>query len=209
MIHKYSGGAEMNTLSANINDKRCLRTRLAIKSALLSLLEDKPLAKITVSELAETAQVNRKTFYNHYLDINSVLYDIETVFLDDIFAIIDKNNIWGEIENPSGFILRFFEIIRDNMQMFHLLVRSGEHIHLMESFRQRLRNHWSDQLFGRENADEILLTYLMDYVAGGTVSLLENWAKNPNNMSLEDLAQFTSIVVSASAKPIINAMFEK
>ena len=49
----------------------------------------------------------------------------------------------------------------------------------------------------------------MDYVAGGTVSLLENWAKNPGNMSLEDLAQFTSIVVSASAKPIINAMFEK
>ena len=47
MIHKYIGGAEMNTLSANINDKRCLRTRLAIKSALLSLLEDKPLAKIT------------------------------------------------------------------------------------------------------------------------------------------------------------------
>ena len=199
----------MNTLSANINDKRCLRTRLAIKSALLSLLEDKPLTKITVSELAEKAQVNRKTFYNHYPDINSVLYDIEAVFLDEIFSIINKNDIWYEIENPSGFILRFFEIIRDNMQMFHLLVRSGEHIHLMESFRQRLREHWSDQLFGRENADEILLTYLMDYVAGGTVSLLESWAKNPNNMSLEDLAQFTAIVVSASAKPIINAMFEK
>ena len=96
----------MNTLSANINDKRCLRTRLAIKSALLSLLEDKPLAKITVSELAETAQVNRKTFYNHYPDINSVLYDIESVFLDDIFAIINKNNIWDEIENRGIFTLK-------------------------------------------------------------------------------------------------------
>jgi len=199
----------MNTLSANINDKRCLRTRLAIKSALLSLLKDKPLAKITVSELAEAAQVNRKTFYNHYPDINSVLYDIEAVFLDEIFSIINKNDIWYEIENPTGFILRFFEIIRDNMQMFHLLVRSGEHIHLMESFRQRLREHWSDQLFGRENADEILLTYLMDYVAAGIVSLLESWTRNPDNMSLEDLAQFTAIVVSSSAKPIINAMFEK
>lgn len=198
----------MNTLSANVNDKRCLRTRLAIKSALLSLLKDKPLARITVSELAETAQVNRKTFYNHYPDINSVLYDIESAFLDEIFSIINKNDIWCEIENPSGFILRFFEIIRDNMQMFHLLVRSGEHIHLMESFRQRLRSQWSDQLFGRENADEILLTYLMDYVCAGIMSLLESWTKNPDNMSLEDLAQFTAIVVSASAKPIINAMFE-
>ena len=209
MIQNLIGGAEMNTLSANINDKRCLRTRLAIKSALLSLLKDKPLAKITVSELAEAAQVNRKTFYNHYPDINSVLYDIEAVFLDEIFSIINKNDIWYEIENPTGFILRFFEIIRDNMQMFHLLVRSGEHIHLMESFRQRLREHWSDQLFGRENADEILLTYLMDYVAAGIVSLLESWTRNPDNMSLEDLAQFTAIVVSSSAKPIINAMFEK
>ncbi len=199
----------MNTLSANISDKRCLRTRLAIKSALLSLLKDKPLSKITVSELAETAQVNRKTFYNHYPDINSVIYDIEAVFLDDIFSIINKTDIWCEIENPSGFILRFFEIIHDNMQMFHLLVRSGEHVHLMESFRRRLREHWSDQLFGRENADEILLTYLMDYVCAGILALLESWTKNPENLPLEDLAQFTSIVVSASAKPIINAMFDK
>jgi len=198
----------MNSSISNNNDKRCQRTRLAIKSALLSLLKEKPLSKITVSELSEKADVNRKTFYNHYQDINSVIYDIESAFLDNIFSIINKEDIWSDIENSEGFIIKLFEVIKDNMNMFSLLVQSGEHIHLMMSFRQRLREHWHDQLFGRKNADEILLTYLMDYVSFGIIALFESWTRNPENMSLEDLAQFTSIVVSSSARPIISAMFD-
>lgn len=46
--------------------KYTTRTEGAVKEALLSLLAEKPLADITVSELAGKANVSRSTFYEHF-----------------------------------------------------------------------------------------------------------------------------------------------
>ena len=46
--------------------KYATRTERAVKEALLSLLAEKPLADITVSELARKAHVSRSTFYEHF-----------------------------------------------------------------------------------------------------------------------------------------------
>lgn len=40
-----------------------------LKEALLKLLVDQPLSKITVQKLCETADVNRTTFYSNFEDI--------------------------------------------------------------------------------------------------------------------------------------------
>ncbi len=58
-------------------DRRQKKTRQAIQNALLTLMREKPMNKITVSELAATADVNRKTFYNHYSNIQEVRDELE------------------------------------------------------------------------------------------------------------------------------------
>ena len=45
-------------------DKRVMKTRRAIHSAMTRLLTLKPIEEITVTELADAAEINRKTFYN-------------------------------------------------------------------------------------------------------------------------------------------------
>ena len=45
------------------NEELSFRTKQALAAALKTALERKKLSKITVSELAEACQVNRKTFY--------------------------------------------------------------------------------------------------------------------------------------------------
>ncbi len=62
------------------------RTEPALKAALLSRMETKPLAKITIKELCEIADVYRSTFYCHYNDVES-LYD---ALEKDILAQVDK-----------------------------------------------------------------------------------------------------------------------
>lgn len=53
-------------------DLRVIKTERAIYSALVNLLNKKDLEKITVSELAERAEINKATFYLHYSDIYSL-----------------------------------------------------------------------------------------------------------------------------------------
>lgn len=49
-----------------MTDARILRTRSALHAAIIDLGSDKPVGEITVSELADRADINRVTFYKHY-----------------------------------------------------------------------------------------------------------------------------------------------
>ena len=54
-----------------------VRTKQAIRQAFIELLNERPLDKISVKDIAERSTVNRNTFYYHYSDI----YDLLDVWL--------------------------------------------------------------------------------------------------------------------------------
>lgn len=68
------------------NNKRRQDSRRRIETALVRLLQERELEKITVREICEAAQVNRTTFYANYLDIydlaEAVQKSMETTVLD-------------------------------------------------------------------------------------------------------------------------------
>ena len=47
-------------------DARVRYTVHMIQNIFLELLKEKPIAKITVKEICERAEINRSTFYKHY-----------------------------------------------------------------------------------------------------------------------------------------------
>lgn len=59
------------------------RTRNLFKNALLRLLETESFAYISVKDIVETAEFNRTTFYNHYVDKFALLDDVTQDLLDD------------------------------------------------------------------------------------------------------------------------------
>lgn len=64
-----------------MSNLRTKLTRQMIEQALLALLKEKKIQKITVLELCERAQLNRATFYRHY----GSPYDVLEVIIDDFF----------------------------------------------------------------------------------------------------------------------------
>ncbi len=73
----------MNTLRKE--DRRVKYTKLAIREAFLSLLDEKPLDKISVTEICKRADINRGTFYSHYTDAYDLKQHLEQE-LKDAFA---------------------------------------------------------------------------------------------------------------------------
>ncbi len=187
----------------NKDDRRCRKTTFAIKSTLLAIMKEKPVAKISISELTERADVNRKTFYNHYADIDSVLRDLENEFLQRLFALIDQNNIWNSLENPAPFFDKLFLEIQNDQPFFKLLIESGEHVHLVFNFRTRLRDMWGEQLQGRSDIDPRLLMYFMDFIASGTVSILEAWIGNADQVPPQRLSQLICGIISGASHAVL------
>ena len=57
------------TSQPKTTDRRVLRTKKNIRQAFLHLLSEKSLSQITVKELSDLADINRKTFYMYYSNI--------------------------------------------------------------------------------------------------------------------------------------------
>lgn len=70
------------------DDLRVVKSRRAIRSTLFTLMSEKPLEKITISELCTRAEINRKTFYRHYREIGDVITELENEILAEFSAIM-------------------------------------------------------------------------------------------------------------------------
>lgn len=54
-------------------DPRVRRTRIMLQQALAALMQEKDFDRISISEIAERATLNRATFYDHYPDKHALL----------------------------------------------------------------------------------------------------------------------------------------
>lgn len=70
-------------------DRRTTYTKQTIKQTFLDLLKEKSYLKITVTELCKCCDINRGTFYLHYLDMRDVLDDILSDMTKDMRPALD------------------------------------------------------------------------------------------------------------------------
>ena len=59
------------------NNQRFKDTEIRMQSVMLELMKYMEFEKITVKKICEKAQVNRSTFYAHFIDINDMLDKME------------------------------------------------------------------------------------------------------------------------------------
>ncbi len=70
-------------------DRRTRYTKMVICDALLTLMEQKPFGKISVTEVCKKADINRGTFYLHYLDLEDVLDQLLQEILEKTTGTIE------------------------------------------------------------------------------------------------------------------------
>ena len=85
----------------NNEDKRVIRTKKLLKDSLKELmLKHDDYTDISVSELCEKAEINRRTFYLHYESVDDVLLEIQESFAKE-FAEKPSNIIISKIMKRS------------------------------------------------------------------------------------------------------------
>jgi AcrR family transcriptional regulator len=73
-------------LFLEVGDAMANFTRNAIKETFIKLLEERPLAEITVKDIVETCGINRNSFYYHFQDIPTLLEEIVMEEAEDIIC---------------------------------------------------------------------------------------------------------------------------
>ena len=72
-------------------DRRTMMTKTLLGKALIDMLKEQDIHKISIRELCQRADVNRSTFYKYYGSQYDLLDDIENRFVDKILEILKEN----------------------------------------------------------------------------------------------------------------------
>ena len=97
------------------NNRRHQETIDNIENAFVSLLRDKELNKISVTELCEAAKIDRSTFYANYEDISALA--------NEITAKIEKQ--LEEQPHTDGEFAWIFEYVQANKDVFDIYFKLG------------------------------------------------------------------------------------
>ncbi len=117
-------------------------TEKAIRRVFLEMLEERPLNKITVKDIAEKCEISRNSFYYHYKDIPSLLESITKDEFDDFVKMYSGFVSLGDV------VTICLQFATKNRQAILNIYRSDNR-DVYENHLWRLCEHVSRSYFGR------------------------------------------------------------
>ena len=105
------------------NNKRRQDSRRRIETALVRLLQDRELEKITVKEICTAAEVNRTTFYANYLDVYDLADKLREKLEADFSAQFAANAQHAYTGTDGA--LRMFTHIYENQLFYKTYFKLG------------------------------------------------------------------------------------
>jgi len=186
-------------------DQRVKTTRHLLRRGLINLLEQKPLADISITELCRQSGINRGTFYAHYKDIG----DLHKCIEEEVFAEIQKTLIDHTVhtagsrsykEEPSIYYA-VFDFLQHSSDLRSLLMNS----HAYHPLLQKLLAVGYD-IFAAEyhrlhkGPGEEQIRFAFHFIAAGILSLSKEWIAGGRKEPVEWMARKTEQMALACIK---------
>ena len=173
--------------------KNAARSRHLIKQAFAELLNEKDMAKITVTDIVERANSSRGTFYAHYLDV----YDLYSAILSNIVEAIDEafdkmgmDNIILDPTEAINFGIQFLDKNKNYYRLFLTSSHGEKLIMRIISLAEDKISHEIRDLFPGEDITEYLCH--LYYTLGGFRNILLHWFMDSLDITGEQCAAFLS-----------------
>ena len=162
-------------------DRRTQYSKRMIREALYRLMQEKPLNKITVTEICAEADVNRSTFYAYYTDIYDLhtsiikkFYSLQREYMNQVLAFLGDA---GDVTNLSVAQLReiallYLQTIKKHKDLYKFIFNGNSVAQIRDSYHKvfysELRKRVPPELHEH-------LRYSFRFVSGGTAQILTAW----------------------------------
>ena len=150
-------------------------TKRALSASLKHLLLQKPLSKITVTDITEDCGISRMTFYYHFKDI----YDlVEWTCVEDAKRALEGKKTYDTWQ--QGF-LQIFEAVQENKpfirNVYHSVSREQVELYLHKLAYDLLVGVVEEQARGMQVRDEDK-AFIANFYKYAFVGLMLDWVKN-------------------------------
>lgn len=189
----------------NRSESKYFATAARMDEALLTLLEKKDFAYITVKEICEAANVNRSTFYLHYETLGELLAEsmehMNQQFLDymaqDAEAFIKKLRSCPKEElylvTPE-YLTPYLGYVREHKRMFRTATENAQTLGLSAAY-DRMFRHVFTPILERYHVPEENRAYIMSFYIHGLMAIIGDWLKDDCRDSIEHIISIIQLCI--------------
>ncbi len=186
--------------------RSAVRSRKMIREAFLELLKEKDIHKITVTDIVNKADLNRSTFYAHYMDVRAITEEMENEVIDKMIEILKEFKFRNFFNNPTPLLLEVSRFLESNQDTYKTLLKIND----AETFLKKLKKVFANYMMNDTDIPEYLkdskmVNIRISYFAGGIINMYQDWFSGNLTCSLNDIALEVSKLLSLEA----NELFER
>lgn len=180
-------------------DRRITRTRIAIRNAFVSLIEEKGFDGLTISDIAARADINRGTFYLHYRDkyellertIDEVVQDFENIVIGTKPLTTPD---FASTDQPLPIIVETFHYIKANERLIRALFSLSGANNLIMKIRKEMNKNLIPRLQNGQNEENFLVPkeYLIAYIMHAHLGIIQSWLESGCQETPQEMAAILS-----------------
>lgn len=172
------------------SNRQILRSKNLIENAVIELLKKKRIDQITVKNLCELCNINRGTFYNHYVDIYDLMNQLENNLVNELESNLSKYSLEQLNKDSLPLFKDILEFIDKKAYIVTILFRENEDSLFLDKiinlFKTRAVQSWGIiySKLTKKNYD-----YFLEYAIHGCLGIIKKWLndgrkENPNDLAL-------------------------
>ena len=189
------------TTSEKKEDARIRYTKMRIRSAFYELMQKTGYDKITVTSICNIAEINRATFYKHYLDVPDLVDKLQNDAVKELGFELKK--VKGEsLASSVAETLRYIRgNITESSPIKELVFPASSGF--ISKIADLIYELFSDSMIQYEKESSgITKDILFSYISAGSAGIIEYWCKSGYKESEEDIARSILSLASSTLKNI-------
>jgi len=193
-------------MSGNTTDLRVVRSKQAIRDALVELIEEKGFETVTVKDITTRARINRGTFYDHYHDKYDLMAKCEEEIMVRLSKLVKKTvpSVTAEMRHSPPrleiypLVVAIFEFLNEHSRFMRAALGPKGDM----TFQTRFKDFFRETMLGKSpdvliNEEECLVPakYFATYVGSAHLGVIQQWLESGRQESPEEMARILTTIL--------------
>ncbi|MEX2805383.1 TetR/AcrR family transcriptional regulator [Streptococcus sp. H31] len=186
---------------SGFEDLRVKRTIKAIYKAFEELICELDYDKITVTELAKRAEINKKTFYRYYPTLADLLAEMQEQYAQSYIDLIKDLSLPDDLEKMQR---AFFEFSAEQGEAY-------DKITISQTFYRDIRQDMVDMVMAStwsklarlKQLSDFQKISLLNFVQNTGLSLYRQWVEEGRRTPLEEVIETANLLTLAGVQSLL------
>lgn len=172
----------------NLEDSRVRKTKKSLQLALLTLLKEKPLEKITVTELCRRSEITRRTFYLHYENVPEYFAELVGQLLNELEQTLLKstNHRLQTSNKLEPQMVYLFEHVYLHREFYQFIFNKHSSFAYYELFLKRIKKLVKNSV-QLTNSFSPLTDFEVSYQANAIMGIILEWYYEGFQQSIDEM----------------------